>query len=143
MRVVVALVVTLLTVSNALAKEQVRIDSAHELARACRGLQAAASKRANPRAMVPVSNELLICLGYMQAVQDFTVLTDTNGTPIFGVCAPVDTTLRDLVQSFTKYAASHRDALNGATSVVVLQSLREAYPCEPATSSIGVRDNGH
>lgn len=139
MRIVVALVATCLAASPGLGKEQVRIDNAHGLVRACRGLNAA-TKPANPRAMVPVTNELLICLGYMQAVQDFAVLTDKNGTPVFGACAPPETTLRQMVQSFIKYADSHRDALKGPTAAVVLQSLRDAFPCEPTTSAIGDRD---
>jgi Ssp1 endopeptidase immunity protein Rap1a len=139
MRILMALIATLMTIPGALAREQVLVESAKDLVRACRSIDAE-TKRANPRATIPVTNEMLVCLGYMQAIQDFAVLADKDGIPVLGACTPPDTTLKQMVRSFIRYTDTHRDELKNATAGVVVQSLRAAFPCDSNTSTI--RDLG-
>jgi hypothetical protein len=144
MRMLTALVATLTAISPGLAGPQVRIEKAQDLARACRGLERHGldfgGGRINPKAMVPVTNELLICLGYMQAVQDFSVLTDKDGNRVLGACVPSDATLGQMVQTFIKYARAHPEAAKENTAGVVLQSLQNAFPCEHAAGHDRDRD---
>src|SRR5262249_57110395 len=77
---------------------------------------------------VPRTREALSCWGYMQAMQDLSVLADEDGHRIMGACPPERTTTLQLIQSFVRYARAHRTELQGNAVVAVVRALREAYP---------------
>jgi len=78
---------------------------------------------------IPRTREALTCWGYMQAMQDLSVLADEEGHRIMGACPPEQTTTLQLIQSFVRYARAHRSELQGNAVVAVFRALREAYPC--------------
>ena len=54
---------------------------------------------------IPRTREALTCWGYMQAMQDLSVLADEEGHRIMGACPPEQTMTLQLIHSFVRYAA--------------------------------------
>jgi hypothetical protein len=107
-----------------------RIDNARALASACRPIQ---RSLANPGRHQKVSlMPGLLCLGYMQAMQDISVLTDEEGERVLGSCPSAKTTLEQLILAFMTYSDSHRDQLDQSAAVMVIKSFRSAFPCDVA-----------
>src|SRR5262249_45135348 len=94
----------------------------------CQSL-ARGSKGAGRHIYIPRTPEALTCWGYMQAMQDISVLADENGHRIMGACPPEQTTTLQLIRSFVRYARAHDSELLGNAVVAVFRALREAYPC--------------
>jgi Rap1a immunity proteins len=117
-----------LVATVAFAWNAAAIENADELARYCQSLERGA-KGAGRHIYIPSTREALTCWGYMQAMQDLSVLADENGHRIMGACPPEQTTTLQLIRSFVRYARAHRSELPGNAVVGVFQALREAYPC--------------
>ena|SRR2546426_11921774 len=88
-----------------------------------------AALRARRHIYIPRTREALTCWGYMQAMQDLSVLADEEGHRIMGACPPEQTTTLQLIQSFVRYARAHRTELQGNAVLAVFRALREAHPC--------------
>jgi Rap1a immunity proteins len=118
--------------ATALAAQTGRIDNARSLEIACRPVD---QKIQNSRRKtdVPLVSGML-CLGYMQAMQDLSVLTDEEGRRALGSCPSTDITLRQLIQAFLTYARAHRDDLDENAAVGVIKAFRAAFPCPPEPS---------
>jgi Rap1a immunity proteins len=104
------------------------VENASELAGYCQSLERGA-KGVGRHIYIPRTREALTCWGYMQAMQDLSVLADEEGHRIMGACPPEQTTTLQLIQSFVRYAGAHRTELQGNAVVTVFRALREAYPC--------------
>lgn len=104
------------------------VENTRELAGYCQSLERGA-KGAGRHIYIPRTREALTCWGYMQAMQDLSVLADEEGHRIMGACPPEQTTTLQLIQSFVRYARAHRTELQGNAVVAVFRALREAYPC--------------
>jgi len=104
------------------------VENARELADYCQSLERGA-KGAERHIYIPRTREALTCWGYMQAMQDLSVLADEEGHRIMGACPPEQTTTLQLIQSFVRYARAHRTELQGNAVAAVFRALREAYPC--------------
>ena len=85
-----------------------------------------------PAGSIPRTREALTCWGYMQAMQDLSVLSDEDGHRIMGACPPEQTTTLQLIESFVRYARAHRSELTGNAVIAVFRAMREAYPCRAA-----------
>src|SRR5215470_7173368 len=112
------------------------VENAHELAGYCRSLERGAkdaarhsAKSAGRHIYIPATQEALTCWGYMQGMQDLSVLADEEGHRIMDACPPEQTTTLQLIRSFVRYARAHRSELVGNAVVAVFRALREAYPC--------------
>lgn len=128
MRRIAVLFVLMFASSAAPAAEPVgRIENARSLVAACRPVEQNI-ERARRRSQVPLISGVM-CLGYMQAMQDLSVLIDDDGRRALGSCPSPQTTLRQLIQAFLKYADSHRDELEENAAVGVIRALRTAFPC--------------
>ncbi len=66
--------------------------SARELADDCRSVLQAKTG-AGEQIRIPFTKKALVCWGYMQAMQDLSVLADEDGRRIMGACPPERTTL--------------------------------------------------
>jgi hypothetical protein len=99
--------------------EAAAVENARDLAGYCQSLERGARG----------AGEALTCWGYMQAMQDLSVLADEEGHRIMGACPREQTTTLQLIQSFVRYAGAHRTELQGNAVVAVFRALREAYPC--------------
>ena len=106
--------------------------SARELARDCRTLLQ--GKRGSGKEIqIPFTRRALVCWGYMQAIQDFSVLADPEGRRVLGACPREKTTLLELIEAFVAYARSHARDLPENAALAVTQALQEAFPCsEPS-----------
>jgi len=78
---------------------------------------------------IPHTREALTCWGYMQAMQDLSVLADQEGDRIMGACPPEKMTTLLLIQLFGRYARAHPGELQGSAAVAVFRALQKAYPC--------------
>jgi hypothetical protein len=115
-----------LVATVAFAWSAAAVENAHELAGYCQSLERGA-KGAGRQIYIPRTREALTCWGYMQAMQDLSVLSDEEGHRIVGACPPEQTSTLQLIQLFVRYARSHRSELPGNAVVVVFRTLREAY----------------
>src|SRR5262245_13920795 len=79
------------------------IDSARELVDACQDLEKD-REGSGKDILIPNSTEALVCWGYMQAMQDLSVLVDQNGRRVTGSCPPEEATSLQLIQAFLAYA---------------------------------------
>ena len=104
------------------------VENARELAGYCQSLEQSA-KGAGREIYIPRTREALTCWGYMQAMQDLSVLADEEGHRIMGACPPEQTMTLQLIHSFVRYARAHGGELQGNAVVAVFRALREAYPC--------------
>src|SRR5215471_10435821 len=104
------------------------VENTRELAGYCQSLERGA-KDAGRHIYIPRTREALTCWGYMQAMQDLSVLADEEGHRIMGACPPERATTLQLIQSFVRYTRAHRTELQGNAVVAVFRALREAYPC--------------
>ena len=102
--------------------------SARDLADDCRTL-VRAKTGAGKQIRIPFTKKALVCWGYMQAMQDLSVLADEDGRRIMGACPPERTTLLKLIQAFVSYAHSHTDELPNNAALAVTRALQEAFPC--------------
>src|SRR6266702_3903978 len=101
---------------------------ARELADDCRTLLKA-KRGAGEQIQIPFTKKALVCWGYMQAMQDLSVLADEDGRRIMEACPPRRTTLLKLIQAFVSYAHSHTDELPNNAALAVTRALQEAFPC--------------
>lgn len=71
------------------------------------------------------------CWGAFAAVQELSrIKSAVDKPPLLGVCAPTDTTRRELVRAFTDYVRSHPESRTEEFSVVAIIALRSQYPCK-------------
>ena len=117
-----------LVATVAFAWNAAAVEDAHELAGYCQSLERGV-KGASRHIYIPRTREALTCWGYMQGMQDLSVLANENGRRIMGACPPEQMTTLQLIRSFVRYARAHRSELQGNAVVVVFRALREAYPC--------------
>jgi hypothetical protein len=117
-----------LVTTVAFAWSAAAVENAHELAGYCQSVERGA-KGAGRQIYIPRTREALTCWGYIQAMQDLSVLSDEEGHRIMGACPPEQTSTLQLIQSFVRYARAHRSELSSNAVVAVFRALREAYPC--------------
>ena len=129
MKHVLVLLAALLVLAAAPDKARA-IDSARELVNSCQELEQG-REGAGKDILIPNSREALLCWGYMQAMQDLSVLVDQRGRRIIGSCPPEQTTSLQLVHSFLAYARSHE--LDGNAAAAVIKALQETFPCRQGT----------
>src|SRR2546430_2820937 len=87
-----------------------------------------AALRARRHIYIPRTREALTCWGYMQGMQDLSVLANENGRRIMGACPPEQMTTLQLIRLFVRYASTHRSELPGNAVVAVVPTPRVALP---------------
>ena len=121
-----SLVAAVIVATPALGAEPLGvINSAHSLALACRSVERPASGQ-NAKT---VSADAVLCVGYMQAMQDLSVLSNENQQRLLGSCPAATTTLHQLIQAFVDYSRTHPDRGDENAAVTVIRSFQVAYPC--------------
>jgi Rap1a immunity proteins len=104
------------------------MDSARELAAKCQGVETIKNVKRR-QVYIPNNADSLRCWGYMEAIQNFLVLSDPDGHGFLGVCAPEDTTLLQLVTSFLAFVRKHPGEMDDSPAVIAIRAMQEAYPC--------------
>jgi hypothetical protein len=90
MRYIVVLL-TALAALPATSRQGRAIENAPDLVSSCEELEKG-REGAGKEIVIPGSGPALLCWGYMQAMQDLSVLVDQNGHRIIGSCPPEQTT---------------------------------------------------
>jgi hypothetical protein len=103
-------------------------ETARVLATQCESVDASAL-RSEHDAYIPGTSAALQCWGYMQAMQDLLVLVDEDGRRVMGVCPNEQTSLLQMTHAFVAYADRHSSDLNNDAALIVVQALKEAFPC--------------
>src|SRR5262245_32301342 len=127
-----------LVATVAFAWSAAAIENADELASYCQSLERGA-KGAGRHIYIPSTREALTCWGYMQAMQDLSVLADENGHRIMGACPPEQTTTLQLIRSFVRYARAHRSELPDNAVVAVFRALRGLTRAALSTETLPAR----
>jgi hypothetical protein len=104
------------------------IESARELVSACQELERG-REGTGKDILIPNSRVALLCWGYMQAMQDLSVLVDQHGLRVIGSCPPEDTTTVQLVQALLGYARAHAAELDGNAAAMMIKALQTSFPC--------------
>jgi hypothetical protein len=131
MRYLLALLAALLA---ARPQPALAVEDARELAGYCQALERGV-RGSGASIRIPAGKEALLCWGYMQAIQDLSVLVEPDGRRLLGSCPPETTTTLQLVRSFAAYARAHPAELGGNSAVVVIKALQQAYPCARTDAS--------
>lgn len=103
-------------------------ESARELAAQCESVEAS-SMQSGTDALIPGKKGALQCWGYMQAMQDLSVLVDEKGRRLMGACPNEQTNLLQLTRAFVAYADRHSDESDNDAALIVMDALRESFPC--------------
>lgn len=122
-----AILFALLVVSSS-SRQARAFETAHELATQCQSISTSAAPKGND-VFIPGTKGALQCWGYMQAMQDLLVLVDDNGRRIMGVCPSEDAGLLEMTHAFVAYAGRHSADLNNDAALIVVQALKEVFPC--------------
>ena len=117
-----------LVATVAFASSAAAVEDAHELAGFCQSLERGV-KGGGRHIYIPRTREALTCWGYMQGMQDLSVLANENERRIMGACPPEQMTTLQLIRLFVRYASRHPSELSGNAVVAVFRALGEAYPC--------------
>jgi hypothetical protein len=129
MRYIVVLL-TALAALPATSRQGRAIENARDLVSSCEELEKG-REGAGKEIVIPGSGPALLCWGYMQAMQDLSVLVDQNGHRIIGSCPPEQTTSLELIQTLLAYARRHARELDGNAAAFVIQALQDKFPCPP------------
>ncbi len=84
-------------------------------------------------AKFPENFETGMCWGAFSIVQTIIVARSENNSLIFGVCVPEETKRTQLISVFMSYAESKPKRLHEDFFPVVLDGLRESFPCKNKT----------
>jgi hypothetical protein len=104
------------------------IESARELMNACQEVERG-REGTGKDILIPNTPEALLCWGYMQAMQDLSVLVDQHGLRIIGSCPPEETTTLQVVHAFVAYARTHAAELDGNAAAMMIKALQASFPC--------------
>jgi antitoxin component of MazEF toxin-antitoxin module len=122
-------VMVLATTIVLLSPHRVRaFESARELAAQCKSVQPF-NIASGTDALIPGTKGALQCWGYLQAMQDLSVLVDENGKRLMGACPNERTTLMQLSRAFVAYADRHSNESDNDAALIVMDALRESFPC--------------
>src|ERR1700676_5319855 len=82
-------------------------DRAPRMSDYCQALEKG-TKKSGEHLRIPNTKEALLCWGYMQAMQDLSVLVTPEGQSLIGSCPPEQTTLLQLIHIFIAHERSNR-----------------------------------
>jgi hypothetical protein len=103
-------------------------ESARELATQCESVDVS-NMQSGTDVLIPGTKTALQCWGYMQAMQDLSVLVDDKGRRLRGACPSERTTLLQLTRAFVAYVDRHSDESDNDAALIVMDALRESFPC--------------
>lgn len=134
MRHMIILIVVLIATSTTCPQRADAIESGTELANYCQSLERT-TKGTGEHVHIPNTKQALLCWGYMQAMQDMSVLVTPQGRRLIGSCPPEQTTLLQLIRLFATYARSHPGEVRGNTAAAVIRVLQVTFPCHQISAS--------
>jgi Rap1a immunity proteins len=103
-------------------------ETAEEMLSACRPVANASVSNSNVN--LPQTFEGGLCWGSFSIIQNLTTLLDIKtGNREFSVCTPENSTRTQLIAAFVEYIKQKPQRYSEEFLVVVLDSLRESFPC--------------
>jgi Rap1a immunity proteins len=134
MRYTILFFITLI-VALAISSPGRAADRAPRMSDYCQALEKG-TKKSGEHLRIPNTKEALLCWGYMQAMQDLSVLVTPEGQSLIGSCPPEQTTLLQLIHIFIAHERSNRRREEGNTAAAVIKALQDAFPCHQERSSV-------
>ncbi len=128
MRYARILIVVLVFVSNLWSQTAGASERAPDMVRACKNLLRGTKGRGE-HIRIPNTKQALLCWGYMQAMQDISVLVTLEGRRLVGSCPPEQTTLLQLIHIFINHERANPSEEQGNTASAVIKALQDAFPC--------------
>ena len=134
MRYASFLVVFLIAVSNSWSQSVGASESTAKMVHYCQNLERGTKGRGK-HIRIPNTRQALLCWGYMQAMQDISVLVTQDGRRLVGSCPPEQTTLLQLIHIFIRHERSNPSEKQGNTASAVIKALQDAVPCHQQRAS--------
>jgi hypothetical protein len=111
------------------------VENTRELAGYCQSLERGA-KGAGRHIYIPRTREALTCWGYMQAMQDLSVLADEDGHRIMGACPPEQWSKQTVCRLWPLSASSRRmDRRSASVGACVEMMIDNGASCAEVTVS--------
>jgi hypothetical protein len=128
MRYASVLAAVLISASNSWSQTADANESTPDMVSFCQNLERG-TKGKGEHIRIPNTKQALLCWGYMQAMQDISVLVTSEGRRLVGSCPPEQTTLLQLIHIFIRHERSNPGKEQGNTASAVIKALQEAFPC--------------
>ncbi len=129
MRYASILVVVLISASNSLSQTAGATEGASDMVHNCQNLERGTKGRGE-HVRIPNTRQALLCWGYMQAMQDISVLVTSEGHRLAGSCPPERTTLLQLIHIFISHERANSSEERGNnTASAVIKAFQDAFPC--------------
>jgi len=140
MRYANILVVVLIAASNSLSQTARATEGASDMVHNCQNLERGTKGRGE-HIRIPNTRPALLCWGYMQAMQDMSVLVTSEGRRLGGSCPPEQTTLLQLIHIFISRERANPSEERGNTASAVIKAFQDAFPChqQRASAQSGMR----
>jgi hypothetical protein len=134
MRCASALVVALISASNLWTQTAGATERAPDMVHYCQNLERNTKGRGE-HLRIPNTKEALLCWGYMEAMQDVSVLVTPEGHRLIGACPPEQTTLLQLIRIFVSHERSNPSDQQGNTAAAVIKAFQDSFPCHQQRAS--------
>ena len=135
MRYASILVVVLISASNSWSQTSGATERAPDMIHYCQKLERGTKGRGE-QIRIPNTKQALLCWGYMQAMQDISVLVTSEGRRLISSCPPEQTTLLQLIHIFISHERSNPREGEGNTAAAVIKALQDAFPCHHDRASV-------
>jgi hypothetical protein len=127
MRYASILVVILISVSNSWSQTAGATESASDMVHYCQTLERGTKGRGK-HIRIPNTKQALLCWGYMQAMQDISVLVTSEGNRLVGSCPPEQTSLLQLIHIFISHERANPSEEQDNTASAVIKAFQDAFP---------------
>jgi hypothetical protein len=105
------------------------IRNAGELLSACEDFERNVKDEGGRQLSLPLKGDVFTCFGFMNAIQDLSVLLNSDATRLLGSCPPSSSRVTQLIRVFTNYARTHPEKLHEKAGDVAILALQNAFPC--------------
>ena len=105
------------------------IQNAGELLSACEDFERSVKDKGGGQLSLPLKGDVYTCFGFMNAIQDLSVLLNSDTTRLLGSCPPPSSRVSQLIRVFTNYARKHPETLHEKAGDVAVLALQNAFPC--------------
>ena len=112
-----------------LMSSSARAQTAGEMLQACEILQRGMHIEGET-VYIPPSSEANQCWGFIEAIQEYSVLVGLNGKTLLGACPDPDGKSTQVLRILITYANAHPDELTSSAAAVAYEAMIDAFPCK-------------
>ena len=112
-----------------LASSVASAQSAREMLQACEMLQRGMHIEGTT-IYIPPSAKVNQCWGFIEAVQEYSLLAGQNGKPLLDTCPGEDSTTVDVLHKFVAYLHKHPEKLDLKAAAATYNAMADAFPCK-------------